>query len=82
MYKIKRYFQGVIKQAKMVRWPTRKDMLSAFAVVMVIIAISAIALTIDDYIIAQFLNALEGQFGETSSATSSAAAAIRTLFLR
>lgn len=80
MYKIKRYFQGVLKQAKMVRWPSRRDMLSAFAVVMVIIAISAVALTIDDYIIAQFLNALEGQFGETTS--SSAAAAMITGFLR
>ncbi len=81
MYKIKRYFQGVIKQAKMVRWPTRRDMLSAFAVVLVIIAISAIALTIDDYIIAQFLNVLDSQFG-TEEATSSAAAAIILGFLK
>ncbi len=71
MYKIKRYFAGVIKQAKMVRWPTKRDMLSSFAVVLVIILISAVALTIDDYIIAQFLNTLENQFG-TSEATSSA----------
>ena len=76
MYKIKRYFSGVLKQAKMVRWPKKTDLITSFAVVLVILVFSAIALTIDDYVISQILNVLNEQFGD-NAATSSAA--IRTL---
>ena len=50
MYKIKKYFQGVIKQGKMVRWPTGKELMGYFAVVMCVIIFSAVACSIDDYI--------------------------------
>ena len=43
MNKIKKYFQGVWKQAKMVRWPTRKDLLSSVCVVLIVMVVSAIA---------------------------------------
>ena len=76
MYKIKRYFQGVIKQAKMVRWPKKMDLLAAFAVVLCVIAFSSIALTFDNFIISKLLQALEEQFGTVEEAAS----AIRTLF--
>ena len=76
MYKIKRYFQGVIKQAKMVRWPKKMDLLSAFAVVLCVIAFSSIALTFDNFIISKLLQALEEQFGTVEEVAS----AIRTLF--
>ena len=37
MYKIKRYFQGVWKQAKMVRWPKKKEMITfSFATILII----------------------------------------------
>ena len=37
MYKIKKYFQGVIKQGKMVRWPTSKQLMGYFAVVVSVV---------------------------------------------
>ena len=77
MYKIKRYFQGVLKQAKMVRWPKKADLVSAFAVVLTVIAFSSIALTLDNFVISKLLQALEDQFGAAEGATS---AALRTLF--
>ena len=67
MYKIKRYFAGVLKQAKMVRWPKKADLISSFAVVLTVLVFSAVALTIDDYVITQILKALEDQFGTTDA---------------
>ena len=73
MYKIKKYFQGVIKQGKMVRWPTGKELMGYFAVVMCVIIFSAVACSIDDYIIAQIVGALDRNlFTSSSSAASSA----------
>ncbi len=81
MYKIRRYFQGVIKQAKMVRWPKKIELLQAFSVVMVILIISAVALSLDDFIIANLLKTLDKQLGTTSSeATSVAMKYIMNLF--
>lgn len=77
MYKIRRYFQGVAKQAKMVRWPKRIELLQAFSVVMVILVVCALALALDDFIIANLLNTLDKGLSTSSSASS---AAIRTLF--
>lgn len=71
MYKIKRYFQGVVKQAKMVRWPKRIDLLQSFAVVMVILVVCAVMLSIDDLIIANILKTLDKEFISSSSSTSS-----------
>lgn len=76
MYKIKRYFLGVIKQAKMVRWPKKMDLAVSFAVVITIIAFASIALTFDNFIITKLLQALEEQFGVVEDASS---AAIRVL---
>lgn len=78
MYKIKRYFQGVVKQAKMVRWPKRIELLQAFAVVMVILIISAFALALDDFVIANLLKTLDEQLKTSSETTSSA---IRVLLM-
>ena len=59
MYKIKRYFEGVFKQAKKVRWPSKKEMIGYVSIVLVFVVISALALFADDFIIARILNALE-----------------------
>lgn len=75
MYKIKRYFSGVLKQAKMVRWPKKVDMLTSFAVVVVVITIAALSVTVDNFINTKLLTALEEQFG----ASGEAAASIRAL---
>lgn len=71
MYKIKKYFQGVIKQGKMVRWPTGKELMGYFAVVMCVIIFSAVACSIDDYIIAQILGALDRNLVTSSSSAAS-----------
>ena len=73
MYKIKKYFQGVIKQGKMVRWPTGKELMGYFAVVMCVIIFSAVACSIDDYIIAQILGALDRILVTSSSSAASSA---------
>ena len=73
MYKIKKYFQGVIKQGKMVRWPTGKELMGYFAVVMCVIIFSAVACSIDDYIIAQILDALDRNLVTSSSSAASSA---------
>lgn len=82
MYKIKRYFQGVIKQAKMVRWPKRLELFQAFGVVMVILVICALALALDDYIIANLLNVLENNLVSSSESSSSAEAIRFIMFFK
>lgn len=67
MYKIKKYFQGVFKQGKMVRWPTPKELMGYFAVVISVIVFSAVACSIDDYIIAQILGVLDRNLLSSSS---------------
>lgn len=67
MYKIKKYFQGVIKQGKMVRWPTGKELVGYFAVVVSVVVFSAVACSIDDYIIAQILGVLDRNLISSSS---------------
>ena len=61
MSKIKRYFQGVIEQAKMGRWPSRKDLLSAVLIVLAVVAVAAIALSISDALVGELLKLLEKQ---------------------
>ena len=34
MSKIKRYFKGVVEQAKMVRWPSKKELFSSVLIVL------------------------------------------------
>ena len=67
MYKIKKYFQGVIKQGKMVRWPTSKQLMGYFAVVVCVVVFSAVACSIDDYIITQIVGTLDRNLLTSSS---------------
>jgi len=81
MYKIKKYFQGVVKQGKMVRWPTGKELLGYFCVVVAIIIFSAVACSIDDFVIAKILGVLDKNFATNNSSSSSVEAAMQMLFL-
>ncbi|CDC41173.1 preprotein translocase SecE subunit [Firmicutes bacterium CAG:449] len=81
MYKIKKYFQGVIKQGKMVRWPTGKELVGYFAVVVSVVVFSAVACSIDDYIIAQILGVLDRNLISSSSSSSSEAFRLISLLL-
>ena len=62
MYKIKRYFQGVWKQAKMVRWPSRKDLGRYVAVVLGVVCFAAICMVIGDVIVSRLLQTLDQSF--------------------
>lgn len=62
MYKIKRYFQGVWKQAKMVRWPSRKEMASYVLIVLGVVAFAAICMVISDLVISKLLTTLDEAF--------------------
>ena len=80
MSKIKRYFQGVVEQAKMVRWPSRKDLLSSVLIVLAVVAVAAIALSRSDALVGELLKLLENQNGAPSSESSEHVhAAIRLL---
>ena len=81
MYIIKKYFQGVIKQGKMVRWPTGKELMGEFAVVVSVVVFSAVACSIDDYIIAQILGVLDRNLISSSSSSSSEAFRLISLLL-
>ncbi len=78
MYRIRRYFKGVIKQGKMVRWPTPKQLLGYFCVVVAVIVFSAVACSIDDFIIAKILGVLDKNL--TTGSSSSSVAEIAMLF--
>lgn len=80
MNKIKRYFQGVVEQAKMVRWPSRKDLLSSVLIVLAVVCVAAIALSISDAIVGELLKLLEKQNPTDSSQTSAAIRLILNLF--
>ena len=71
MYKIKRYFKGVFKQGRLVRWPSAKDLLGYFAVVVSVIVFSAVACSIDDFVIAYILGVLEKELGTGNATVSS-----------
>ena len=75
MSKIKRYFQGVIEQAKMVRWPSKKELFSSVLIVLGVVIIAAIALSVSDAIVGEVLKLLEQQ-NPTESGTTSAAVRI------
>lgn len=72
MYKIKRYFQGVWKQGEMVRWPKKKDLMSAAMVVIFVVVFAAVWMMIDDFVISKLLQSLDQSFptGGTDSSTS------------
>lgn len=72
MYRIKRYFQGVWKQAKKVRWPKKKELMQAVGVVLVVIAFAAVCLMIDDLLVSKLLQGLDDAFPSDTETSSSA----------
>lgn len=81
MYKIKRYFQGVWKQAKMVRWPKKSELTQAATVVLVVVAFAAICMLLSDLIISNLLKGLDNSFPSGSDSSSTSSAAINILKL-
>lgn len=79
MSKIKRYFQGVVEQAKMVRWPSRKDLIGSVLIVLAVVGVAALALAISDGLVAELLKLLEKQNTGDASSSESVAGAIRLI---
>lgn len=81
MNKIKRYFKGVVEQAHMVRWPTKKELFKAVGVVLTVVIISAIALSLSDLLISNLLKMLENQRPSSSSSEEEVEALINIITL-
>ena len=68
----------------MVRWPSAKDLLGYFAVVVSVIVFSAVACSVDDFVIAFILGVLDKELGTGNAPVTSGDGheheAIRTLF--
>jgi preprotein translocase SecE subunit len=79
MSKIKRYFQGVVEQAKMVRWPSRKDLIGSVLIVLAVVGVAAIALAISDGLVAELLKLLEKQNAGDASSSEQVTGAIRLI---
>lgn len=79
MHKIRRYFAGVYKQAKIVRWPSRKEMVVYVGIVLLFVAISAAALAIDDFLIAKLLNSLDEALAPAVQETEEATEVIKII---
>ena len=79
MHKIRRYFAGVYKQAKIVRWPSRKEMVVYVGIVLLFVAISAAALAIDDFLIAKLLNSLDEDLAPAVQETEEATEVIKMI---
>lgn len=56
------YIAGVVKEGKRVRWPSRETMLTSLVIVIVITVFTALWLTLDNFVVAKLLKALEDTF--------------------
>lgn len=64
MGKTKKYLQGVVKEGKRVRWPSRETILKSLGVVLVISIIAALWLSLDDFIAGKLLQILRDTFSK------------------
>lgn len=62
MGKTKKYFQGVVKEGKRVRWPSRETVLKSLGVVLFITIVAALWLSLDDVIAGKLLQVLRDTF--------------------
>jgi preprotein translocase SecE subunit len=62
MSKLSKYFKGVVKEGKRVRWPKKHDLWSSIAVVVCVALFAAICLALSDLITAELLGQLEDSF--------------------
>ncbi|HML99751.1 MAG: preprotein translocase subunit SecE [Bacilli bacterium] len=58
----KKYFGEVVKEGKRVRWPKRETIIPLIVVVVIITAISALILNLEDLAAARLLGAVEDAF--------------------
>lgn len=78
MNKIRNYFKGVGIEARRVRWPRKKALWSAVAVVTIITVVAALAIFFEDWLTVQVMKGFEEAFSSEVEATSETAARIVT----
>lgn len=64
MGKTKKYLSGVVKEGKRVRWPNRETVLKSLGIVLVITVITALWLSLDDYVAAALIKLLQDTFAK------------------
>ena len=72
MHKISKYFRGVNEEARRIRWPDRKTLWKAVAIVLVISIVAALAIYLSDYLTMQIMKAFETVWPDKSSSGDSA----------
>ena len=70
MSKMTKYFRGVNEEARRIRWPDRKTLWKAVAVVLVITIISALVMYFSDFIASQIMKAFDLVFPKSSNSDS------------
>ncbi len=62
MSKLSKYFKGVAKEGKRVRWPKKHDLWASIAVVVCVTFFAALCLALSDGLTAKLLGQLEDAF--------------------
>ena len=75
-WKIKRYFIGIFREIKRIRWPKGKDLVKATITVAIFAVFFGICLFSFDYIVIKLLKSI----GFIAEEASAAAVALSTLF--
>ncbi|MBQ8141852.1 MAG: preprotein translocase subunit SecE [Bacilli bacterium] len=76
MNKIGKYFRGVAEEAKRVRWPDSKLLWKSVAIVLTITIVTALSITLFDWMAIQINRAFDIAFPKDSSSASNTAAAM------
>ncbi len=80
--KIKRYFIGVFREIKRIRWPKGKDLVKATVTVAIFSIFFGICLFSFDYIVIKLLKAIGFIVEEAATDTGTAAAFVNSLFIK
>ncbi|MFA6796397.1 MAG: preprotein translocase subunit SecE [Bacilli bacterium] len=78
MNKIRNYFKGVGIEARRVRWPRKKVLWNAVAVVTIITVFAAVVIFYEDWLTLRLMQGFEEAFSNEVETTSETAARIVT----
>jgi len=78
MNKIRNYFKGVGSEARRVRWPQKKVLWNAVAVVTIITVFAGLVIFFEDWLTVRVMQGFEDAFSSEVEATSEAAARVIT----
>lgn len=73
MYRLKRYFKGVNREAHRIRWPIKRYLWNNVLIVIVVTLISALVIFLLDLAVTQMMKAFSEGWASSSSSSSSVA---------